>query len=221
MACKLSKKQGIEIMERQRIKNRWSKYDSKWLGEANVSVSTLKRFWGVIDGGVREDTFIIICEAAGLNDVIDRWDELAETVRKDSTCPKELKSFDDMETVDDSTEISSKTCPIFSEEVFTLRIRSQITLTQPEQNLVNAILEDLKENLLNGYTRLNVKPNPITASSQTHQYSCTLKISGYVSSDNKSMFDEDLDELKHHTGIDDSAIKWTSPEQQKDFQFVS
>ena len=44
---------------------------------------------------------------------------------------------------------------------------------------------------------------------------------GYVSPDKKSMVDEDLDELKHHTGIDESAIKWTSPEQQKHDQLVS
>lgn len=188
---------------------RWSKYDSQWMGKANVSGSTLKRFWGVIDGGVSQDTFIVICEAAGLLNVVKRWDQLAEEVKKDHTHSNELKSLDDITMVNSSTEINSKKNVTFLADYFHLRVSSQTTLTLAQQDLVNDILEELKEHIINAYTRLVSKSNPIP-SSETHQYKCRLVISGFVSAENKWIVDDILEELKHRTGIEDSKIKWKS-----------
>ncbi len=203
------KKEMEPFMDELRRKKEWSKYDYKWYTAAHYSKSTLKRFWGAIDGGVSEQAFMAICKAAGLEDVAEKWHELAEEVNKDSTCPRELKSLDDIERVNSPTELDSKTNSIPTACDFHIRIVSQVSLTLAQKALVEEILEDLKEHIINIYTSLGPKPNQ-TTSSENHQYKYRLKISGFVTTENKWIVDDICDELKHHTGIDDSSIKWKS-----------
>lgn len=114
---------GKPLMDRLRRIKRWSKYDHKWCREANVSQSTLKRFWGVIDGGVSEATFIAICEAAGLEDIAERWDWLVEQEKIDSNYPNDLKSLDNMQILKSSSELKSKAGFISPKSAFTLRVQ--------------------------------------------------------------------------------------------------
>lgn len=203
------KKEMEPFMNKLRRQKEWNKYDPKWCKEAGVSESTLKRFWGAIDGGVSEQTLMAICKAAGLEDVAEKWDDLAEEVNKDSTCPRELKSPDDIEIVNSSTELDSKTNSIPTACDFHIRIASPVGLTLAQKDLVEDILEDLKEHIINIYTSLVPKSNQ-TTSLETHKYNYRLTISGFVTIENKWIVDDICDELKHHTGIDDSSIKWKS-----------
>ncbi len=218
MGYKLSQK-GIELMNKQRREKRWSKYDNDLLDAANVSRSSLQRFWGVVNGGVSEDMFITICQAAGLDDVLNRWDELAEEINRDSTYPNEL-TIDNMNIVGTADnelafcstvpELSSQTHSVFSEQKFALRIDFQVNLTQEKKDLTEYILKGFEKNLLDSYIDLSINSNSITAS-ETFQYDCDITISGVVPSDKESKVNKLIKELKHHTGLNDEDIQCQVP----------
>lgn len=207
---------GKQEMDKLRRTKKWSKYDHQWCYKANVSQSTLKRFWGVLDGGVSESTFIAICEAAGLEDVAEKWDWLVEQEKIDSTHPHDLKSLDDMQIINSSSELQSQPLFISPNSAYTLRVRCQAHLTQPEQEIINLILEDLQENLLNKpcFARLIPHHTPLE-SSNPPQYLCIITISGHVNPDHKMMVDAILEELKQYTAMDDILIQWKTPDNQE------
>lgn len=63
-------KQGLQIVDKARKKKGWTATASAWCDAAKISVSTLKRFR---EGkSIRQDAFIDICEAAG----IENWQEI-------------------------------------------------------------------------------------------------------------------------------------------------
>lgn len=59
-------KQGLKIVDRARVKKSWTALSIVWCREANVSVSTLKRFRE--RKAIQKDAFIAICTAVGIHD---------------------------------------------------------------------------------------------------------------------------------------------------------
>ena len=59
-------KQGLTIGDRARVKKSWTALSTAWCHEANVSVSTLKRFRE--RKAIQKDAFIAICAAVGIQD---------------------------------------------------------------------------------------------------------------------------------------------------------
>ena len=58
--------EGLKIVDQFRLQKGWKKIDSQWLNRANVSRSTLKRFWN--GNHLQPDTFTGICRAVGIED---------------------------------------------------------------------------------------------------------------------------------------------------------
>ena len=85
--------EGKKYMDKQRLMIGWNKIDEKWLRLANVSESTLKRFWQCKD--ISPDSFRAICKAVDV-DLAKEWDLLIEGDKKDSTRVKDLKQFNDI-----------------------------------------------------------------------------------------------------------------------------
>jgi hypothetical protein len=65
-------KQGLEIVDRARIKKGWKKHEDAWYGLAPTSQATLKRFWRRI--AIERDAFVKICEVVGINE----WEKIVE-----------------------------------------------------------------------------------------------------------------------------------------------
>lgn len=59
-------KQGLAIIDRARVKKNWTALAIAWCNQANVSISTLKRFRE--RKAIQKDAFISICRAVGIND---------------------------------------------------------------------------------------------------------------------------------------------------------
>lgn len=66
-------KTGLEIIEANRELRNWNKTSAKWFNDANVSLSTLKRFRSRVP--IDRDAFIAICKAIGVNNWQDIVDE--------------------------------------------------------------------------------------------------------------------------------------------------
>ncbi|MGB3292558.1 MAG: AAA family ATPase, partial [Phormidesmis sp.] len=58
--------EGLKLIDQFRLQKGWKKIDSQWLNSANVSRSTLKRFWK--GHRLQQDTFTGICKAVGIED---------------------------------------------------------------------------------------------------------------------------------------------------------
>ncbi|TAE56087.1 MAG: NACHT domain-containing protein [Nostocales cyanobacterium] len=76
-------KKGIEIIDQKRRKKDWNKKDFRWCKEANVSESTLGRFWRRIP--IQTEAFRYICEAVNFQE----WETIIEN---DSSYEKQLKT---------------------------------------------------------------------------------------------------------------------------------
>lgn len=59
-------KRGLEIIDRARVRRGWTALALAWCEEANVSLSTLKRFRE--RRAIQKDSFISICQAVGVQD---------------------------------------------------------------------------------------------------------------------------------------------------------
>ena len=59
-------KEGLAIIDQERINKNWTALSTAWCNEANVSVSTLKRFRE--RKAIQKDAFIAICQAVGIHD---------------------------------------------------------------------------------------------------------------------------------------------------------
>ncbi len=66
--------QGLEIVERARIRKNWTKAAPQWLQAAYTSEATLRRFWR--REPIKKQTFQDICEAVNVN-----WQEVVEQSR--------------------------------------------------------------------------------------------------------------------------------------------
>jgi hypothetical protein len=64
--------QGLEIIEQLRKRRGWNRQSPAWSQVALTTVATLKRFWA--KAPVKEDTFIRICQAVGLED----WQKIVD-----------------------------------------------------------------------------------------------------------------------------------------------
>ncbi|MDJ1182585.1 NB-ARC domain-containing protein [Roseofilum casamattae] len=63
----------LSILDRARNQKGWTRQSTAWLTAANTSLATIKRFWR--QHPIRQDTFIDICGAVGVN-----WKEVTETI---------------------------------------------------------------------------------------------------------------------------------------------
>lgn len=63
-------KQGLAIIDQARVKKNWTALAAAWCTQANVSMSTLKRFRE--KKAIQKDAFIAICQAVG----IDNWQQI-------------------------------------------------------------------------------------------------------------------------------------------------
>ena len=63
-------KQGLAIVESKRTRKGWNRQAEAWCQEALVSRATLKRFWQ--GNSIREEYFIAICQAVGL----EKWEDI-------------------------------------------------------------------------------------------------------------------------------------------------
>ncbi|NER28555.1 MAG: hypothetical protein F6J89_13210, partial [Symploca sp. SIO1C4] len=80
---------GLEIIDIKRRRRGWTKCANIWANTANISQTTLKRFWRRIP--IRQENFVAICEAVK----IDNWEEIVDssyvvTPRKDNSDTSEL-----------------------------------------------------------------------------------------------------------------------------------
>lgn len=66
--------QGLEIVDCARKKKGWKKASAAWCDGAGTTEATLKRFWRGIP--IRQDAFIGICQAVGVND----WKQVADAI---------------------------------------------------------------------------------------------------------------------------------------------
>ncbi|MBD1937768.1 NB-ARC domain-containing protein [Microcoleus sp. FACHB-68] len=64
----------LEIIDEARKKKGWKKTSIAWCQAAHTTEATLKRFWRSIP--IRQDSFINICQAVGLNN----WKEIADAL---------------------------------------------------------------------------------------------------------------------------------------------
>ena len=73
MASTLSlSKAGLEIVDRARQLKGWNKAEIAWQVQADVSKSTLDRFW--MQKPIKQQNFVAICVAIG----IDAWQQVAD-----------------------------------------------------------------------------------------------------------------------------------------------
>ncbi|MGD1865531.1 MAG: hypothetical protein ACFB0D_13340 [Phormidesmis sp.] len=70
-------KQGLAVVDQARIKKNWTALAAAWCTQANVSVSTLKRFRE--KKAIQKDAFIAICRAVG----IDSWQQIVSEAPTD------------------------------------------------------------------------------------------------------------------------------------------
>jgi HEAT repeat protein/DNA-binding Xre family transcriptional regulator len=63
---------GLTIIDQERIKRGWNKDARAWIDAANISRSTLQRFWK--EQPIRQENFLAICKAVG----IDNWEEIVD-----------------------------------------------------------------------------------------------------------------------------------------------
>lgn len=85
--------EGLEIINRARLRQGWTKTrSSAWWMKADVSQITLRRFWR--GEKVRQENFIAICEAVGIND----WQAIAVPIEElieeiyESTLPQQVSA---------------------------------------------------------------------------------------------------------------------------------
>jgi uncharacterized protein YjbI with pentapeptide repeats len=62
---------GLSVVDSSRKRKGWNKYDSRWTDAANVSFSTLKRFW--MGKPISKEAFTTICEAVGMD-----WQQITD-----------------------------------------------------------------------------------------------------------------------------------------------
>jgi WD40 repeat protein len=72
ISLKVSAK-GLKIVDQARSKMRWSKTDVAWQVKADVSKSTLNRFW--MQKPIKNENFVAICVAVGVED----WEQVADS----------------------------------------------------------------------------------------------------------------------------------------------
>jgi WD40 repeat protein len=63
--------QGLEIVDRARLHKNWNKTEKKWRERADVSQSTLGRFW--MQKPIKHESFVAICEAVGVD-----WEQVVD-----------------------------------------------------------------------------------------------------------------------------------------------
>jgi HEAT repeat protein/DNA-binding Xre family transcriptional regulator len=63
---------GLKIIDRERRKRGWNRKAPAWINAANISRSTLQRFWK--GQPIRQESFLAICKAVG----IDNWEEIVD-----------------------------------------------------------------------------------------------------------------------------------------------
>jgi len=211
--------QGKVFMHKQKEENRWNKYDQQWYSKANVSESTLKRFWG-LPPGVDKYTFIHICEVAGVSNASEMFEWLTGGCQEDSTCinPEDLIDVDMKSMTDMSLQESSlnaklteniSSCSLNSN--LAILVRHQSYLTQTEQDLVNHILDDLKVNYLSSPSNARLLASEQHSSlSESAKYKCAVIISGCIAQDNKFIVDCILNDLDCYVKFDSQAIQWKS-----------
>jgi hypothetical protein len=72
--------QGLEIVDRARIRLGWNRQASAWAEVAKTSEGTLKRFWRQIS--IERQTFIEICQAVSV-----KWEEVVDRTSTESAIP--------------------------------------------------------------------------------------------------------------------------------------
>lgn len=70
-------KQGLAIIDQARIEKNWTALAVAWCNQANVSISTLKRFRE--KKAIQKDAFIAICQAVG----ISNWQQIVSGATTD------------------------------------------------------------------------------------------------------------------------------------------
>jgi len=91
VSCRASK-QGLAIVESKRTRKGWNRQAEAWCQQALVSRATLKRFWQ--GNPIREEYFIAICQAVGLEqwaEIIDR--EIDSNLHIDWEEPTDISTF--------------------------------------------------------------------------------------------------------------------------------
>src|SRR4028118_2258381 len=80
--------QGLKRVEEARKQKRWQCQDARWYMDASVSLPVLKRFRA--GQSVREEAFIDICKAVGINN----WQEIVDHEVQETESPVSFSSTD-------------------------------------------------------------------------------------------------------------------------------